>query len=293
MAFSYRRQSQKAGFTWNQAFRKTLRRIFWLMFWGVLIYGVRDNHINLQFSNVLCQMSLGTLIVILIIRLNAGWQFAISLLCLLVPELLYRFSHIPGFDQPFVPLHNFGNYIDLVLIGHVNGHYSPAVDMIPCSTYMIWGLMAGNSLQSPQPDLRKVSVLAIAGMISIALGVIMDLAGITPILKWLISSSFVLVTGGAALVGLALLYDWIDVRKHTRYLDFFTIVGKNSIFIYLVMTFLSVKVLFQNFDPILTGLASLSGLSVNFALVVSAAIIFVLEWLLCNFLYQKKLFFKL
>src|SRR5665647_132500 len=66
MAFSYKKQKQ-LHYSWKQSFLKTLRRSFWLLFWGVLIYAVRDNHLNLQFSNVLTELALATLINFLII----------------------------------------------------------------------------------------------------------------------------------------------------------------------------------------------------------------------------------
>ena len=61
----------------------------------------------------------------------------------------------------------------------------------------------------------------------------LDFAGITPIIKRIATSSFVLVSLGYSLLVLALCYWWIDLRNHRRRLEFFTIVGMNSIFIYL------------------------------------------------------------
>ena len=42
MAFSYKKQ-QELGYPWKQAFVKVLKRSFWLLFWGILIYAVKKN----------------------------------------------------------------------------------------------------------------------------------------------------------------------------------------------------------------------------------------------------------
>src|SRR4030095_9397337 len=39
MAFSLHKQASQ-GMTWNQSFRKILKRCFWLFFWGVLDYAL-------------------------------------------------------------------------------------------------------------------------------------------------------------------------------------------------------------------------------------------------------------
>jgi len=57
MAFSYKKQ-QELGYSRKQSFLKVLKRSFWLLFWGILIYSVRDGHLNWQLSNVLTQLAL-------------------------------------------------------------------------------------------------------------------------------------------------------------------------------------------------------------------------------------------
>ena len=61
MAFSYNKQ-QQSGYTWKQSFLKVLKRSFWLLFWGILIYSVRGQHLNWQLSNVLTKLAFTTLI---------------------------------------------------------------------------------------------------------------------------------------------------------------------------------------------------------------------------------------
>src|SRR4029079_17061299 len=99
MALSYKKQ-QQLGFSKRKSFSKVLKRCFWLLFWGILIYSVRDQHLNWQLSNVLTQLAFTTLIAFSVINKPPSFQLIVTLLCLLLPEILFRTIHIEGFDQP-------------------------------------------------------------------------------------------------------------------------------------------------------------------------------------------------
>ncbi len=292
MAFSYNSQ-QKANYTPGKSFIKALKRSGWLLFWGLLIYSVRDNHLNLQFSNVLTELAFASFIAYLVIRLNAGVQLAVSISFLLAWEMLYRYSRVPGFDQPFTDLHNFGNYVDLLVIGRVNPGFGTTMNLLTCTGSTIWGLMAGQLLLSDKSARAKLTRLSVFGLIIMCAGFGLDLAGITPILKWISSSSFVLATGGITLLSLAICYAWIDVQKNQRGFRFFTIVGMNSIFIYLFFIFIGDRWLNGFAGTLVSGLLHLAGIPFAIGAVFACLAVFALEWGLCYFLYKKKLFFKL
>src|SRR3954447_11497795 len=99
MAYSLNKQ-WSSGVSWNQSFRKILKRCFWLFFWGVLDYAVRPQGLSFELWDVLTQLSFTTLVAFLIMDFPPVVQIIVSLLCLLIPEFLYRFIHVPGFDQP-------------------------------------------------------------------------------------------------------------------------------------------------------------------------------------------------
>src|SRR6187549_99691 len=114
MAYSLKRQEME-GMPWSQSFVKTLKRSGWLFFWGVLDYAVRPNGLSFELWDVLTQLSFTTLVAFFIFRLPSMTQIIISIGLLILTEILYRFTNVPGFDQPFVDQHNFGNYMDLLL----------------------------------------------------------------------------------------------------------------------------------------------------------------------------------
>src|SRR5690606_17834688 len=108
-----------------------------------------------------------------------------------------------------------------------------AINCIPTAAHTIWGAVAGKWLLQLPSDKKKIAYLVTFGLVLLIAGYSLDVTGITPIIKRIATSSFTLVTGGWCLLALALLYFWIDMRQHKKGLKFFTIVGMNSIFIYL------------------------------------------------------------
>jgi predicted acyltransferase len=293
MALSFHHQ-QQAGYSWKQSFFKVLKRSFWLLFWGVLIYSVRNGQLNFQLSNVLTQLSFTTLIAFMVIRQPVWQQLTASFLCLLIPELLSRLIQIPGFDQPFVQNHNFGSFINASLYIQLDdAHKTTFINFIGSGAHTIWGLMAGQLFLSNKNSTFQFTALIGFGVLFLMLGIGMDWAGITPLMKWISTSSFVLATGGISLIVLALCYEWVDVRRHRQHLKFFTIVGMNSIFIYLFFIFIGDRWLNGFMEVLCGGLLNLAGVPLEIGVTISCLVVFALEWYLCYFLYTKKLFFKL
>src|SRR5258708_5814975 len=232
MAYSLHRQQQQ-GMSWNASFRKALRRSGLLFFWGVLDYAVRPGGLSFELWDVLTQLSFTTLVAFLIFRMSMARQLMISAGLLLLTELLYRFTNVPGFDLPFTDQHNFGNYVDLILMNKINGGGWGAINCIPTATHTIWGAVAGKLLLSEKPSSAKIKLLVLSGAIALLAGYGMDVLAITPVIKRIATSSFTLASGGWCLLGLAACYTWVDVMGHRRHLKLFTVLGMNSIFIYL------------------------------------------------------------
>src|SRR5664279_578003 len=157
LAFSMKKQRQTLS--WNQAFIKILKRCGWLFFWGVLDYAVRKDGLSFELWDVLTQLSFTTLVTFLIMEWSVATQLVVSILCLVIPELLYRYAHIPGFDKPFTDQHNFGNYIDLILMNKINPGGWVAINCISTSAHTIWGALAGKLLMSERRDSQKIKWL--------------------------------------------------------------------------------------------------------------------------------------
>lgn len=291
LAFSLRKQREQT--TWGERFRKILKRCFWLFFWGVLDYAVRESGLSFELWDVLTQLAFTTLVTFLIIDLPISVQIGVSFLCLLIPEALYRYTNIPGFDQPFTDQHNFGNYMDLVLMNKINSDGWVAVNCISTSAHTIWGALAGKLLLSHKSTRQKLQYLVGSGLLLLLLGFGLDWTGITPIIKRIATSSFVLASGGWCLLFLALSYWWIDVRDHKKGLLFFLIFGMNSIFIYLFFEIVAARWFNGYVQAITGGLLDLARFPEVPAAIIGSLVIFALEFGMLYFLYRKKIFFKL
>ena len=289
MALSLSKQQQR-GVTWRESFRKTLKRCFWLFFWGVLDYAVRPGGLSFELWDVLTQLSFTTLVAFLIFRWSATAQIIFCAGLLLLTEVLYLFKHVPGFDQPFTDQHNFGNYVDLILMNKINKGGWVAINCIPTAVHTIAGALVGKLLLSNK---KKIQPMLIAAIICFILGYGLDWAGITPIIKRIATSSFTLASLGWCLVEISFCYWWIDIKGHKKDLEFFTIVGMNSIFIYLFFEIVGDRWFTGYISAISNGLMGFIHTPEMLKLIISSLCVFTVEWFLCYFLYKKKIFFKL
>ena len=294
MAYSLDKQRQQ-GMSWGESFKKVLKRCWWLFFWGVLDYAVHPDGLFLRLWDVLTQLSFTTLLAFLFFRWSFAGRIAACVGLLLLTECLYRFTHVPGFDQPFVHGHNFGNYIDLKLMNIINDGGWVAINCIPTAVHTIAGTIAGQILQgagSQKTGAQKIRTLLLWGAISWLLGYGLDWAGVTPIIKKIATSTFTLASLGYCLWLLALCYWWIDLKGHRKGLKFFTVIGMNSIFIYLFFEIVGSRWFNGYVIAVIGGLLKFASVAELPRMIVSSLCIFGLEWGICYFLYKKKIFFR-
>ncbi len=282
----------KSGISWNNAFIKIFKRCALLFFWGVLDYAVRPKGLSFELWDVLTQLSFTTMVAFLIFRWDWKWQVLLSLGLLMLTEILYRFVDVSGFDQPFTDQHNFGTYVDLLLMNKINDGGWVAINCLPTAAHTIWGAVAGKLLLEKSEDIKRVKYFVASGLICLAVGFVLDFTA-TPIIKRIATSSFVLASGGWCLLGLALFYWWIDIREHKLGWKFFTIVGMNSIFIYLFFEIAGGRWFNGYISAITNGLMSLAGFPEGLMMIITSLCIVGLEWGMCYFLYRNKIFFKL
>ena len=283
----------KKGITWANNLTHILSRSFKLFLCGTALHCVYSGKLVWELWNVLTQLSITTIIAYLIIRKSNVWQIIFSLSLLVLTEVLYRYVNVPGYDQPFVQGHNFGSYTDMLFMGKINDGGWVAINFIPTAVHTIWGVLAGKLLIATYSEKTKIKYLALAGLASLFVGYALDILAITPIIKRISTSSFVLVSGGYVLLIMALLF-WInDVKKYAKYSWLFTVVGMNAIFIYLFFETIGHQWL-NNFVAIFVkGFLGFTPLSAGIIAVISAIVTLLLEWSLCYWLYKRKIFFKL
>ncbi len=270
-----------------------VKRCITLFFLGVMLHCGYSRRLVWELWNVLTQLSFTILVAYLIHRLSFKTQLAISLALLGLTELLYRTFWVEGFNQPFAPDHNFGSYMDLVLMGKLNHDHWIAINALPTAAHTIWGVLAGKLLRSNRQPWKKIKPLLLFGVAGLIVGYGLDWAGITPIIKRTATTSFVFASGGWCLLALAFCYWLVDVLGWRRGVLFFAVIGMNSIFIYLFSNTVGSQ-WFNGFVAIFSGgLFNWIGIGAETVAVLNALVVLALEWLLCWRLYKRQLFFKI
>ncbi|MFD0794893.1 acyltransferase family protein [Mucilaginibacter litoreus] len=293
MYISYSRKLAK-GSSWSDNLGHILLRSLKLFICGVGLHCVYAGKPVWELWNVLTQLSFTTIVAYLIINRSFAWQLIFSVALLILTEVLYRTILMPGFDQPFVESHNFGSYVDTLLMGKINSDGWVTINCIPTAAHTIWGVLAGKLLISDRSISYKIKALIIAGLIALAIGFGLDWSGITPIIKRISTSSFAFASAGWVLLMLAFVYWFVDIKQNKKYAWIATVVGMNAIFIYLFFETVGMQWV-NGAVSIFSGqmLHLFLGVPAGIAAVVSALTTWVAEWGLCYWLYKRGIFFKL
>jgi len=293
MPFSYAKRI-KMGEPKSKITRHIIQRCIILLAFGVGLHIGYSHKMVWELWNVLSQLSMTIIIAYFLMQYKWSVQIAVSIGLLILTEVAYRTFSLEGYNQPFVKDHNFGTWMDMVLMGKINnGGGWVAINFIPTAAHTIWGVVAGQMLMSEKPAMEKFRKIAIAGLIILATGYLLDWTSVTPIIKRICTSSFVLASGGWALLVLAFSYWLIDIKKINGWIFPFVIFGTNAIFIYIFFNTIGEQWL-NDFVAIFTnGILSWFGASVFVMGLLTSLTILTLEWLLCFFLYKRRIFFRI
>ncbi len=281
------------GISWGRNFRDVGWRAAKLFFLGAALHCVYAGKLVWELWNVLTQLAFTTVIAYLIIRWSFAKQLAFSIGLLALTELLYRSILVPGYDQPFVKGENFGAYFDILVMGNHNSGGWAFINFIPTAAHTVWGVLVGKLLVDARPNGEKLRVLLGVGVGALVIGYGMDWMGMTPIIKRISTSSFVLASGGYVLLILAALVWLLDIRRRTRFAWVFVVIGMNPIFIYLFFESVGKQWLNGTVDIFVGGAARSAAVPADLTAVIVALATLAFEWYLCYWLYQRKIFFKL
>lgn len=269
-----------------------LKRSFILLFLGWAMYCILAGKIVWQFQNVLAQLSVTYLVAFLIRNKSYTFQIIFTLAILLLIDLAYRFFPVEGFNNPWVNYENLGAWVNNKIEGVDKASEWASLNVISTTAHTVWGVLCGKLLMSELSARKKIQALLIAGFAGLIAGYSLDLFQITPIIKKIATSSFVLASGGWAILVLCLFYWLVDIkRSFATGTNMFKIVGMNSIFIYVFFEIGGSGFLSKFFIPFVQALFSWAG-TLTVSIITSIAIWAAL-WYMCYWLYKNKLFIKI
>ena len=217
-----------------------------------------DKQTNWLFTNVLAQIGLGYFFLVMLARTNVRTQAAALAGILIGYWLVFAVwptqqlpegvdtswikpsEYLTGFFAHWNPHTNFAAHFDVVFLNLfprsepyvlTRGGYQ-TLNFVPSLGTMLMGLMTGEMLRGNRTAQEKLRVLLIAGVSCLAVG---WLAGQTvcPLVKRIWTPSWTIFSGGWVLLMLAAFYAVIDVQGWRAWSIPFTVIGMNSIFVYL------------------------------------------------------------
>jgi predicted acyltransferase len=288
LAYSTARREER-GESRARITRHAVQRAVLLLVIGWALYCIEPGRITFRFQNVLAQLSVTYIIAYFMMKRPAREQIALSFGLILLTEVIYRVFWVPGFNQPFVPDHNFGSWVDMLISGELSAGHWVSFNAIPTTAHTIWGVLAGQWLMSGGAPRKKVGLLALLGTAGVAVG--FALTPVSPMIKRICTSSFVIVSGGFCLLALGLCYWLIDVKGVRKGTVFFNIVGMNSLFIYIFSQTGATSWLAHLVGPFATAFFGWTG-KLGAEIVISLAS-WVLLWSMCYWLYRRKILIKI
>ncbi len=281
------------GESWSKTFSHIILRCVILFFLGILLQCCYRGSFIWSLHNILTLFSVSIFITFLICKLSYRKQLFISFALLIITEMLYRYTFIEGFDQPFVKHYNFGTYIDMVLMGEIHHDGWVFFNIVPATAHMIWGVLVGKLLLTDSSSSYKIKILGLACLGGLAAGYGLDWFGISPINKKICTISFMLASGGWCFGTFLFLYWVVDIKGYKKWVPFFAIVGMNPIFIYIFSRTIGREV-FNKIIPVVTKHSiGWIGASEGIMNLTAYMTILGIEWYLCYWLYKRKIFIKI
>jgi predicted acyltransferase len=177
-------------------------------------------------------------------RANLRVMAATAIILLAGYWALMTFVPVPGYGAGHLGKDdNLGAYVDRTLMdGHLwseSKTWDPEgfLSTLPAIASLLIGILAGEWLRSDRAAQRKVLGLTAAGAVLLIAGRLLH--PYFPINKNLWTSSFVLFTGGAAMLALAACYWLLDVRAWRAWAAPFLVFGMNAILAYALAALVS------------------------------------------------------
>ncbi len=293
--FSYANQVSK-GMSTKAILWKVAKRCLILIALGLVYNGLfKLEFEKLRCASVLARIGIAWAIsAVLYIFCNTKARGIIAAAILVGYSLLICLVVAPDAPEGATALSKDGNlvgYIDrLFLPGRIlYGNFDPEgiLSTVPAVVSAMLGTFTGEFLRrNDLSENKKALGMAIGAAALIITGIIWSF--FMPINKMLWSSSFVCVVGGYSLGMLALFYYIIDVKGWKKWATFFTVIGLNSITIYMAQKIISFS---RISDFFLKGFAGL--FSEPVAEVINDFGYVAVCWLFLYFLYKKKVFLKI
>jgi predicted acyltransferase len=332
MAFSLASRAA-GGQSWRQMALHAAWRSIALIFLGIFLRSVGRGQTNFTFVDVTTQIGLGYFFLFLVSGRRPIEQFTWALGILGLYWLAFYLYPVKDYDPSLVGAadvpqltgeftKHWNKNANLALdfdVWFLNlfprdkpfafdaGGYA-TLNFVPSLATMIFGLLAGELIRSGTSRGKNILWMVAAGAIGLAAGLALDYFEVCPLVKRIWTPSWTLFAAGCTLWMLAGFYTVIEVVRLRFWAFPLAVVGMNSIAIYcmdkLLRPFLldSLKThfgenLFSGKDIVVllnrTFDLKLGSLRPEFVPLVENVVAILALWLICYWMYRRKIFIKL
>jgi predicted acyltransferase len=307
----------------GQGFWELLGHAVWralvLIILGILLRSIHKEQTYFTFEDTLTQIGLGYVFLFLLAFTKVRTQLIVALLILVLFWGAFVLYPAPGstFDYTRVGVpqnweHNYSGFLshfnknsnlswrfDVWFLNlfpreqpflYNEGGWS-TLSFIPTLATMILGLLTGEWLKSARSKAEKFRGLAIAGVGLVFAGLVLQWAGICPIVKRIWTSSYTLYSGGLVILILAAFYALIELKGWRRWAFPLIVVGMNSIAIYVMSWTIEGFVR----SALQVHMGRLISITVPPALLPVAYGIGVIGifWMILHWMYRRKIFLRI
>lgn len=258
LAFSTRRLTAE---TFPATTRTFVKRIAYLFLIGVALNfgkyslpffreGLAEPFLNLRYMGVLQRIALGTLAAWPLVRKDWRWAAggAAALMAAHTALLLWVapagvtaggwVTMAVGTEQiAAVKDVTLAGWLDRTLFGVTHTYQQSGFDpegllgVLTTAAQAMLGLAAGKWFVRDEMSGRIVPGMLVAGAAAVAVSY--ALAPWVPINKYLWTATFVLVSSGFAMLALAAMYWWLDIKAHAHRFEWLVPLGRNALLLYI------------------------------------------------------------
>lgn len=316
MPYSLARRARD-GQTWSRQFLHTVWRSLVLVALAVFLASKNAKQTTYIFTNVLGQIGLGYTFLFLLA--GRGWRMQLGAIAVIavaswtafathpLPPADFDYTKVgvkpaelphavlPGFFGHWNKNANFASAFDLWFLNlfptdkpvRFNAGGYATLNFVPSIITMILGLMAGERLRREDSLRAKLIWMLKVAAAAIVAGLLLGWFAV-PLVKRIWTPSWAFYSGGIVLAVLAALFWLVEIRGWKKWTFPFVVVGMNSIAIYLL-------------DQLLPGwiVATLRThlgqdiFSGTYGMVWQRCSVLLVLWLVCWWMYRRKVFLRI
>jgi heparan-alpha-glucosaminide N-acetyltransferase len=293
-------------------FGHALWRALLLIWLGIFLRSTGRPQTNFTFEDVLTQIGLGYPFLFLLAFTT--WRKQLTAALLILVGYWAWFAFTPVQDPP--PDHKDWAYYT-GFAAHWNKNTNPAhfadvwflnlfprekpwvfnsggyltLNFVPSLATMLFGLLAGQWLRTEKSPIQKIQGLAIVGFACLLLGVALDKTGLAPVVKKIWTPGWVIFSTGWTCLLLSAFYGIVDYKGYKRWAFPLIVVGMNSIAMYVLSH--TIDGFIEESFRIHLGRDIYALFGKPYAPMIGMATTLLVLWLICYWMYRRKIFLRI